>query len=155
MTLLDTAIRAAQVADPHFVLARRTSLAMDALDFVLSQPGAPADAVYIYALSRIKPGPEIPKWTGLRPDERSAWEIFRATAAILHRAEQEERAKAVKPRPRLAVPDWMIGDMAELAPGMSDRVSYLPRTRPLALPIEPAPDPVPLPERKKVNRRKV
>jgi hypothetical protein len=153
MTIIDSAIRAAQVADPHFVLARRVSLAMDALDFVLSQPGAPADAVYIFALSRIKPGPEIPSWAGLRPDERSAWEIFRATAAILHRAEQQEQAKAVKPRPRLAVPDWMIGDMNELAPGMGDRVVPL-ASRVRTLPLAPAPEHPPLPERKKIKSKR-
>ena len=155
MNILETAIRAAKTVDVHFVLERRPKLAEETLQFALYRDGS-REAVYVFAQSRIQPGEAIPQWGKLSPEERSAWEISAPSAQILHRVECEERAAAAARMraPRRPVPDWMRGDPEDRAPGMGDlvelRAPQPPQPRPL--PIAPAPDEVPLPERKKVRR---
>ncbi len=157
MTLLEIAIRAAQAADPHFVLARRPKIAEEALGFALSQSGAPANALFIFAQGRIAPASTVASWVALKPEQRSAWEIFRATASILYRVEGEERAKAerAKPRARMAVPDWMLDGEDDFEAGMGDRLAIgMPRPAPRKISTPPAPETPRLPERTKTKARR-
>jgi hypothetical protein len=122
VTALDKAIRAAQVADAHFLLARRPRIAGEAGSMALQ--GEPATALFVYAHARVTPSEVIPQWHATTPEERSAWEIFRATMRILDAVEREENLRR-RNVVRMPVPSWMFEDgIEEQLPGMNDRVSY-------------------------------
>jgi hypothetical protein len=132
VTALARAIQAAQIADAHFLLARRPRIAEEAVKLALQ--GEPATALFVYAHARVTPGEAIPQWHAASPEERSAWEIFRATMRILDAVEREERLRQSKVV-RMPVPAWMLEDLiGEQLPGIGDRVSYGPQRRAAAPP---------------------
>lgn len=146
MTLLEIAIRAACAADPHFVLNRKPEMAQGCLSFVLAAQSAGAEAVYI----RAHAGKTVEPFARLKPEQRSAWEIYRATVLILNRLECEEaeKARCANPVPGVA-PLWMLGRADDVRPGLGDHVTI---GMPMA--AAPAPAAIPLPERKKIARKK-
>jgi hypothetical protein len=126
LAILDSAIRAAQIADQHFVLTRRPAVALQALKFALEVSSTPP-GLHIFVSGQIAPRPAIASWDALKPDERSAWAIFHATARILHAAAREEMAKAASKPFRMPVPRWMYEDEDRMVPSMSDRTYPVPR----------------------------
>lgn len=147
MTPLEGAIRAACIADKDFILNRRPKLAARCEGYLQVDQAVSGEALYIHAQ-------EQPDWWDVKRHKACAWEIFVSVYRLLAHAQhmqairdQNEKLLYGERRP---VPSWMVDADEQEEPRLGERIAPPPRR---SLPVAPAPEKPPLPERKKAARR--